>query len=270
MPEPGQSKLVAVSIAWISLIGFALPTAAAPPQGAGLRPAGPAAKVSMQAYYPNEAPAALAALNQAQKLRLQLKSEAALTLLNEAVLRFPKSIACRDYRSDLEREFGDMKAAMADIQKILQLAPGNVNYTKKRAKIYDITGQLKEAIADYDYVLTKEPKTFSAWRDRAIAHKRLKEYGPAARDFDMAVTLSDRDNHYNDLLYDRSQMYLFSGNTAKAMDGANVLIKEFPHMSKGLWMRAQVYDKLNQPGPAKADRDKAKILDENFDPVEKF
>ena len=257
-------------MALISLSGFTLPASAAPSSTSESRATTPAAKIPAKIIYKDESPGALAALAQAQRLRLQLKSEAALKVLNEAVVRFPNSIVCRDYRSDLEREFGDMNAAMADIQKILQLIPGNVGYTKKRAKIYDITGHLKEAIVDYDYVLTKEPKTFSAWRDRAIAHKRLKEYDLAARDFDMAVTLSDRDNHYNDILYDRAQMYLLSGNTAKALNGANILIKEFPHMSKGLWIRAQVYDKLNQPGPAKADRDKAKVLDENFDPVEKF
>ncbi|MBS2010253.1 MAG: tetratricopeptide repeat protein [Cyanobacteria bacterium SZAS TMP-1] len=215
-------------------------------------------------------PPEYAMLERARQLRLNLKTEAALQVLNETILRYPKFIDAIDYRSDLEREVGDMKGALADMNKILSLLPGHVDYTKKRAKIYDMNGRLKEAIADYDYVLTKQPDALSIWRDRGVAHKRLKEYALAAADFDKTVAMGSKHRDFNDYLYDCSQMHLFAGDLPKAMSYANQLIKTFPQMSKGLWMRAQVYDKLNKPELAKADRARAKVLDENFDPIEKF
>src|SRR5208283_5116188 len=144
-----------------------------------------------------------------------------------------------------------------------KLSPQTLEYIKKRAKINDMTGHLKEALVDYAYALTKEPKALSLWRDRAIAYKRLKQYGQAAADFDTACALAKGNECFSDVLYDRAQMYLYSGNLTKALDGSNELIKQFPQMSKGHWIRAQVYDKLGKTELAAKDRSLGKVMDED-------
>ena len=208
-------------------------------------------------------------LAQAYRLHLQFKSEQALSLASEIVMHYPKCAEAYDLRSDLNRELGNMTAAIADIDQAIALAPNTLQYVKNRANINDINGHLKEAIADYGYVLVKEPKDCTVWRDRAKAYKRLKKYGQAAADFEKAV-LYGQDNHrLNDFMYERAQMHLLDGNLGRALEASNELIKRFPYMSKGHWIRAQVYDKLAKPDLAAKERSKATAIDENLDPATK-
>jgi tetratricopeptide (TPR) repeat protein len=203
---------------------------------------------------------------EANALRLRLRTDDAIRVLDRAAALYPKSASIYVLRSDSEKDRGNMPAALSDLQKALAITPHNLEILKKRAKVNDITGHLSEAIKDYDYILAKQPKDKRTWNERAIACKRLKLYAEAAHDFNEAANCAGEDRSQHDILYDRTQMYMLSGESKKAMDSANDLIKKFPELSRGYWLRAQLYEKAGQTVLAGRDRAKATEIDENFMP----
>ncbi len=168
------------------------------------------------------------------------------------------------------KDQGKYDLALADYNKSLSMAPNNIPALSSRARLYDMTGRLKEAIADYDCVLKTPKADWQTWRHRALCNRRLKNYLESAKDFGTALKLAGQCRDAQQIMYYQAEM-LFLGNDLKgALSHFDAIIKQFPDFSGAYWTRAKVYDKLGKTDLADKDRQKARKLDEDFDPLNKL
>lgn len=160
--------------------------------------------------------------------------------------------------------------AVEDISKAIRLNPKKIEYYEGRARIYDMTGKLKEAIADYNSVLQFHPDDWSTWSHRGLCYRRLKEYKPAAHDFQKALDTGAHGNQKQKLMYYVAEMLMAANDTSAAFNQFNKVIAAYPDLSGAYWGRAKIYDKLGKTELAEKDRQKARKIDEEIDPLIKL
>ena len=103
-----------------------------------------------------------------------------------------------------------------------------------------------------------------------MCNRRLKNYLQSAKDFETALKMAGVCRDQQQMMYYQAEM-LFLGNDLKgALAHFDAIIKQFPDFSGAYWTRAKVYDKLGKGDLAEKDRQKARKLDEDFDPLNKL
>lgn len=206
----------------------------------------------------------------AKQCQKVMDAEGAIKLYNQALKLAPDNYAFYVDRGVAYKDIGKFDLALADYNKSLAIEPGNLSALASRARLYDMTGRLKEAIADYDCVLNSPKADWPTWRHRAICNRRLKNYLESAKDFGTALKLAGQCRDAQQMMYYQAEM-LFLGNDLKgALKHFDAIIKQFPDFSGAYWTRAKVYDKLGKGDLAEKDRQKARKLDEDFDPLNKL
>ncbi len=209
-------------------------------------------------------------LAEAHKLRDLDKSKEALAVYDLAVAKFPNDATVLIARSDLFKEMGALDRALQDINKALALAPTNLAALRLRGHYFDMSGKLSLAIADYTRLAAAKPAEAGPLRDRAIAYKRLGRYKEAARDFLKAAQVEPGARDFGKTLYGAGDMALLSGDPAAALKIFDQLARAEPDLSSAFWGRARAYDKLGKANEARADRLRARKLDENLDGIGQF
>jgi tetratricopeptide (TPR) repeat protein len=210
----------------------------------------------------------LAKARECQKL---IDSEGAIEHYNLALKADPKNNLIYLERGSAYKDSGKYDLALADYNRVLAALPGNVKCLEARARLYDMTGRLKEAIADYDAVIKSGSVGWQTWRHRAICNRRLKNYLESARDFETALKLggsSCRDSQK--MMYYQAEMLFLGNDLKRSLACLNEIIRRFPDFSGAYWTRAKVYDKVGKTDLASKDRLKARKIDEDIDPLNRF
>lgn len=207
---------------------------------------------------------------QAKQCQKILDSEGAIRHYNQALKLAPENHRYYVERGIAYKDLGKFDLALADYNKSLAMAPGNIPALESRARLYDMTGRLKEAIADYDCVLKSPQGNWQTWRHRAICNRRLKNYLESAKDFGTALKLAGVCRDQQQMMYYQAEMLFLGNDLPGALSRFDAIIKSFPDLSGAYWSRAKIYDKMGKADLAEKDRQKARKLDEDFDPLNRL
>ena len=93
------------------------------------------------------------------------------------------------YRGITQSRFGDYDAALADIEKAIELRPGNVGLYFSRGVTYFLSQQFGKAVEDFDRYIRKEPKDPSAYLNRGASWLFLGDTLKAVNDYNKAIKL---------------------------------------------------------------------------------
>ncbi len=87
---------------------------------------------------------------------------------------------------------GDLKGAIADFNKAIELDPKNANTYNNRGNAKYELKQYDEAIKDYDKAIELNPDFALAYYNRGAAKYDLKQYGEAIKDYGKAIKLNPK------------------------------------------------------------------------------
>ncbi len=182
---------------------------------------------------------------------------AAVADVEKALELNPSSINARLIHSDLMMTFGnDPQAALADMDEAIRLRPQMsglfINRAFIRYKLDDYYG----AMADYDYAVTLEPTNVTALYNRALLRAEVHDLNRAAADFDKVLEL-DPDNYR--ALFNRAVIRRDLGDLNGAVADLDRLIEVFPEFSAAWFMRFDVRRTRGDRG-AQADYNKSIAL----------
>ena len=137
--------------------------------------------------------------------------------LSNGITQNPNRPQSLNNRGIALRELKRYDEALADFNRIEEIAPYYLRTYINRAGIYMRQSKFESAIKDFDTYLSFEPNDGDMLQGRGVAHYYLGNYQEALRDYDLSISLvSDRgDFHLN-----RSQVYADMGNKQKALDDA--------------------------------------------------
>ena len=113
-----------------------------------------------------------------------------LTLWNDVLESYPTlSLAYLD-RGEAYLQLGETDKALRDLDKSVDLNPGNAHAYNDRGIIYFQRKHYRQALVEYNKALTIDPGYFNAYLNRGNLLGRLGFYEKAIADYDMAVQLN--------------------------------------------------------------------------------
>ena len=177
--------------------------------------------------------------------------DARITACSEIIVkgRETKSrrIAAYLNRSAAYRAKGDFDAALADLNKALQLDPNSAPALIERASIYQARDDFDRAIADYDRTLRFNQNLGEAYGGRASAYQGKGDLDRALADFGEAVRL---DPASASLRVHRGAVYEAKGDYDRAIADYDAALERDPNM-------ASVHNSRGLAYLAKSDFDRA-------------
>lgn len=227
--------------------------------------------------------------NKALALQQLEETDSALTAFDTLIREHPGYANAYVGRGRLMAEKGDTIAAMADLDKSLELNDKLPNayiiraslemvhpegYEKaekdiseairlepKEAGLYVNRAFLRYnlddyfgAMADYDYAISIDPVNYTAIYNRALLRMESRDNDRAINDFSRVLELEPEDFR---ALYNRALLYSETRNYPKALDDVNELILRFPELPEALYMRSDIYRAQGKMNLAEADYKKA-------------
>lgn len=193
----------------------------------------------------------------------QLEHKKAADVLTKALLLAPNDLELLERRSDAYAQIFIMDKAEADLSKAISINPKNAGFYRHRARLYFRDGKLQKAVADYDTAVKLDPKDLAPYRDRGRIHEQLGNGKKAVEDFQKFIDSGGNDNN-GEVLQHLGDLYLKDGQTQRALETFNRMIKYVPDLSGGYYGRARVYEKLGKFDLAKSDKKQGKKLDLAF------
>ena len=170
-------------------------------------------------------------------------------------------------RAMLSAQIGDMNDAVEDLGSMIKLLPRDAHAYEVRGAMLALRGDLASALADLNQAIKLNPNYSSAYSDRSFVYGLTSDYKNAIADANTAIELAKKQKLPLPLMANaygnRARAYMGLGKYSDALNDANVVIKCFSTSSRDYDMRAEIYDKLNKPDLAKADRAKAAELRAN-------
>ncbi len=100
--------------------------------------------------------------------------KSSIAILDELVLRFPSNADFLGQRGVTHFSRGDVKSAMADIERAIELEPEYAYRYACRAYIKERTGDLRGAIADYELAVRLDPEDEVAKNNLEMAREKLQ------------------------------------------------------------------------------------------------
>lgn len=134
---------------------------------------------------------------------------AAEKIMKEAIQAFPDRQELLRSLNDIYVAANDTNAALAAVDQLIALNPGNARPLITKSAIQIQTGALAEAIETLNGVLEKEPAYFPALVNRALAYSRLGQLEEAEKDYlklsEIAPKLSVVYFHLGEIDYQRGK-----------------------------------------------------------------
>ncbi|MCM1021389.1 MAG: tetratricopeptide repeat protein [Muribaculum sp.] len=157
-------------------------------------------------------------------------------------------------RARLYLQKGDTTAALADVEKTIQLNKNNVNAYVIRADISISRGnQYKEALADMDEAIKLQPQFAGFFVNRAFLRYKLDDYFGAMADFDYAIQL---DPLSVPALFNRGMLRAEVHDNNKAISDFSEVLKLEPDNYKAMFNRALLFSEIGEYQSAVNDLDR--------------
>lgn len=198
------------------------------------------------------------------------KDEAkALDDFSAALAASPNSAAALQARAMLraardDKMLGDAKAAMADIDRLIQRFPDHVNLRIARAGLLASAYDYEAATEEYDRVLQAEPDNIVALLSRASAGAELGRFADAAADYDAAIA-AEPDLAF--IYVQRAHFNARRGDLAAAFADVDRALEIEQDMPAAISARAVFYLHAGGAELALAEVDRALALDPESGPT---
>ena len=118
-------------------------------------------------------------------------------------------------------------------------------------------GRLTEAMAEFDRAVELAPGNVNAYYYRALLHKKQGELDAALADYDKIIEIKP---DYSDPYYGRGEIYEAKGQRDKALAEYNKALENNINHTLAYFKRAKVYQAKGEYRNALADAKKAKVL----------
>jgi protein O-mannosyl-transferase len=134
------------------------------------------------------------------------EAKGALGLEKKRVLE--QGVLSEEKKRELEQDaLNDIKGAIDDLNKALELEPGSAHMHSNRGRWYDFLGKHDAAIADYNRAIELNPNFGGSWNNRGALKANANDLEGAAEDFRMAIkcdpAMSDPINNLAQILMRR-------------------------------------------------------------------
>ena len=96
-------------------------------------------------------------------------------------------------RAEILAATNRLDQAIAQLERLLQLAPGNEQLLTRLGNFYLVAGRPRKAIEATTQIIAHDDKNFAAFRLRADAHLNIGEHAEAVADFEKALEIDDTD-----------------------------------------------------------------------------
>jgi tetratricopeptide (TPR) repeat protein len=121
----------------------------------------------------------------------------AITYFNHALELDPDYVDALYQRALAYSRVDNTEAALADLDQLVRLAPGEALYVLARANLHNDLGHLEAALQDYDLALRIDPEYAAIYFSRANAYYDAGEKDAALQDY---LAFLDR-YRFNDQIY---------------------------------------------------------------------
>lgn len=195
-------------------------------------------------------------------------SNRAYQFLEQALTIFPGYARAYYNRGLLKAERQNVRGAIADYTKAIEMYPDNLSAPKilhlaynNRGLLYHELNDSSRAIVDANKAISLAPNKAGYYTNRGLAYKNLEKYRDAITDHSRAIELEPNNpcGYFN-----RGQVYRLTNNYQKALKDLNRAILLDPDYS---WAYAQRYYTYKQLGNSKkAAADYAKALQLGYQP----
>lgn len=157
-------------------------------------------------------------------------------------------------RARLYLQKGDTTAALADVEKALQLNKNNVNAYVIRADVAINSGKdFEKALADMDEAIKLQPQYAGFFVNRAFLRYKLDDYFGAMADFDYAIQL---DPLSVPALFNRGMLRAEVHDNNNAVADFTAVLNLDPDNYKAMFNRALLYSEIGEYADAVADLDR--------------
>lgn len=124
---------------------------------------------------------------------------AAITTLDQLILRDPQNQSAYNMRGIAKLELGETNDAIEDFTASVNLDSGNYKAYYNRGNAFYRSGQFVDAVEDYDLALRLEPKESDIYINRGNALVQQEKYNDAIDDYEFALKLEGGNylTHFN-------------------------------------------------------------------------
>ncbi len=210
-----------------------------------------------------------ALIKSAREHTKMMELEKSIEDLTAAIKLNPAKHRTYQLRSEGYRDLNLLPEAIKDMTTAIELQPAEAGLYRDRGYLYFKNAQYKQAVADYTRALKIDPKDGGAYRSRGRNYACLKEYKLAAADYKKCLEFKTKallrleiENRGT-----LGELYIKSKQDKEALEQFNILIQNYPSVSKGYYGRAEVYKLQGKMDLAKKDLEKAHELDYEMDPA---
>lgn len=159
-----------------------------------------------------------------------------------------------DVAINSERNF---KNALADMDEAIRLQPQYAGFFVNRAflryKLDDYFG----AMADYDYAIQLDPVNLAALFNRGMLRSEVQDFNKAIDDFSQVLQLDP--NNYK-ALYNRAVLFNDIGAHEKSIEDINKVIAAYPSFAGAYFLRCENYRSMGNMRMAESDYKKSLAL----------
>ena len=178
----------------------------------------------------------------------------AIINFNKAIELNPKDANVNTIRGMVYNELGKFNEAIVDLNKAIEIDPKNSSAYNNRGFTYSQLGKFNEAIVDLNKAIEIDPKNSSAYNNRGLAYMSLGKYNEAIVDFNKAIVL----NPIHAYAYmNRGLAYVALEKYNEAIADCNKAIELNPKYSEVYFSRGIVYYKNGKYNEAIVDLNKA-------------
>lgn len=188
---------------------------------------------------------------------IQHDTVAALADVNKAIDLNPKSINGYLIRTDINMGRDSLANAIKDIDSALLLEPRMAGLYVNRSLIRYRQDDYFGAMADLDYAVELEPTNATALYNRALLRAEVHDNNKAISDLTTVIGLKGEDYRS---LYNRALLYKEIGNYQLALKDINKVIAQYPDFAAAYFLRFDIYREKGDARQAKRDYDKSLAL----------
>ncbi|MCD4773169.1 MAG: tetratricopeptide repeat protein, partial [Bacteroidales bacterium] len=177
-----------------------------------------------------------------------------ISLWTNVIEQYPKATHAWNDRGNAKSNSGDIKGAIMDFNKAIQLNPENAIVYNNRGNANGKSGKFSKAINDFNKAIELSPEYADALSNRALAYSELGKYNLAFNDINKAIKLKPQ---FAVAINNRGNIYRKIGNPVKAIQNFKKAIKINPTFAQAYANKGNAEFELDNFEQAIKDFDKA-------------